>query len=70
MIINSIWMMTGFTIWSLRNILTILELFHWNCMKGRDQDDKFWLVNFYLFTLIGYTISVVTIIVIPGTILY
>ena len=62
--------MIGFTIWSLRNIVTILELFHYDCMKDRDPEDKFWLLNFYFWTLGGYLISFITLMIVPGTALY
>jgi hypothetical protein len=70
MLLNTVWLLIGFTIWSLRNILTILELFHYDCMKNRERADRFFLFNFYLWTLIGYAVAVVTVVIIPGAALY
>jgi hypothetical protein len=70
MIVKSIWFMIGYTIWSLRNILTIFELLNNDCMKNTDSKTKFLLINFYFFTIYGYLISLITIILIPGAALY
>lgn len=70
MIVKSIYAMVGFTIWSLRNIVTIFELFKDDCMVNRRMIDKFWLLNFYIFTLVGYANAIITLIVIPGAALY
>ena len=68
--LKTIWVMVGMTIWSLRNIFTIFGLFENDCMKDRDRLDKFWLLNFYICTFFGIGVSVITIILIPGAILY
>jgi hypothetical protein len=39
-------------------------------MKNTTKIDKFWLLNFYFFTLFGYAIAVVTILIFPGAALY
>lgn len=70
MVFNSIWLMVGFTIWSLRNILTILELLHYDCMKDRAASDRFFLLNFYLWTILGFLIAAITVVIIPGAALY
>jgi hypothetical protein len=70
MIVKSIWFMIGYTIWSLRNILTIFELLNNDCMKNTDSKTKFLLINFYFFTIYGYLISLISIILIPGAALY
>lgn len=70
MVLANVWLMVGFTIWSLRNIFTILALFHYDCMDDRDTGDRYWLVNFYIWTLLGYAISLMTILVIPGAALF
>jgi len=70
MVIRKIWMLIGLTIWSLRNIVTILELFDNKCIKNREMIDKFWLANFYVFTLVGYATALITLIIIPGAALY
>lgn len=70
MIVKAIWLMIGFTIWSLRNILTIFELVENECMTDRTIRDRFWLLNFYIFTFFGVLVSVFTVIVIPGAILF
>ena len=62
--------MVGYTIWSLRNIFTIIYLFENNCLKGTTKIDKFWLLNFYFFTLLGYFISILTLLIFPGAALY
>ena len=70
MIFKAIWLMIGFTIWSLRNIITIFELVENDCIKDRTLKDRFWLLNFYIFTFFGVFVSVFTVIVIPGAILF
>ena len=70
MIAKSMLYMVGFTIWSLRNIFTIIYLIDENCMKNTTKIDKFWLLNFYFFTLFGYAIAVLTLLIFPGAALY
>jgi hypothetical protein len=70
MIAKSVLYMVGFTIWSLRNIFTIIYLFTNDCMKDTSKIDKFWLLNFYFFTLFGYGIAVITLLIFPGAALY
>ena len=70
MIAKSIIYMVGFTIWSLRNIFTIIYLIDQSCMKNTTKIDKFWLLNFYFFTLFGYAIAVLTLLIFPGAALY
>ena len=70
MISTKIWFMVGMTIWSLRNIITIIYFFEHECLKDRSRIDKFWIMNFYLFTFVGYFTALITIIVFPGALLY
>jgi len=63
--------MVGMTIWSLRNIFTIFILFENHCVGfDRTKLDRFWLLNFSIATFFGVAVSVITIILIPGSILY
>ena len=70
MIAKAVLYMVGFTIWSLRNILTIIYLFENSCMKDTSKIDKFWLLNFYFFTLYGYFMAIITLLIFPGAALY
>lgn len=72
MIIKNIWMMVGFTIWSLRNIFTLVTLIELGCFTSSDQDKgyRFWMLNFIVFTVVGYILAILTIFVIPGIALY
>ena len=70
MISTKIWFMVGMTIWSLRNIITIIFFFENECLKDRSKIDKFWIINFYLFTFLGYFTALITIIIFPGALLF
>jgi hypothetical protein len=72
MIIKNCWVMVGFTIWSLRNIFTLIQLFEFNCFTKHNSDKiyKFWMLNFIVFTLSGYIHAVITLFFIPGMALY
>lgn len=66
MVLQIVWTLIGFTIWSLRNIFTIFSLVHYSCWSNRTMSDHFWMFNFFIFTFIGYVLAVITIILIPG----
>lgn len=72
MVVTNIWLMCGFTIWSLRNIFTLVILFSNACFYENKDDTvyRYWLFNFVLFTLFGYVVAVLTVLVIPGIALY
>lgn len=65
MIVKTLWLLIGFTIWSMRNIVYIIILFNRNCMNGSDTVDKFWLVNFYVLSLLGLVLAIISLIVFP-----
>ena len=64
------WLMIGLTIWSLRNIWTLFKLNDNKCYEDRPPIDRFWILNFYLFTLSGYVVAVISLIIFPGAALY
>ena len=70
MIATKIWFMVGMTIWSLKNIITIIFFLENECFQDRSRIDRFWIFNFYMFTSMGYLIALITLVVFPGALLY
>ena len=70
MLFKTLWTMVGTTIWSLRNIVNLFEIYNHDCYFKGNKIDKFFIVNFYIWTLLGYILAFITFIVLPGTALY
>ena len=70
MIIKSVWLLVGFTIWGCRNIVTIIILMNQDCMKERILVDRFWLASFYILTLFGLLLAFISLIGLPMFVLY
>ena len=70
MIIKSLWLLVGFTIWGSHNIVYIIVLINQNCMKNRSVADRFWLADFYILTLFGLLLAILTLIGLPLFVLY
>ena len=70
MILKSVWLLVGFTIWGSHNIVFIIVLFNRNCMKNRTVADRFWLADFYILTLFGLLLAIFTLIGLPLFVLY
>ena len=70
MLFKTGWILIGMTVWSLKNIFTLFELNKYACFDDRSLRDRFWIANFYMWTIIGYIAAIITIIALPGVALY